>query len=84
LIPHEEDAPGAEIGRNVLSSLGDDGRPKLILWASGDFILPPKVGKRVAEVIGAPAPELIEGASHFLQEDKGEEIGARIAAWLSE
>jgi len=24
----------------------------------------------------------VEGASHFLQEDKGEEIGARVAEWL--
>jgi hypothetical protein len=25
----------------------------------------------------------VQGASHFLQEDRGEEIGARIAEWLT-
>jgi len=29
-----------------------------------------------------PEPQIVEGASHFLQEDRGEEIGNRIGAWL--
>jgi pimeloyl-ACP methyl ester carboxylesterase len=36
----------------------------------------------MAELINAPAPEIIENASHFLQEDAGEQLGARIAEWL--
>ena len=38
--------------------------------------------KRFAQAIGRDEPEVIEGASHFLQEDAGERIGARIADWL--
>lgn len=83
LIPHEPDAPGAATGRRVLDALGKDDRPKLLLWAEDDFIIPPKTGKKLAERIGAPEPELIPNASHFIQEDQGERIGRRIAEWLT-
>ena len=82
LIPLEEDAPGAEAGRRVLAALGELDRPKLVLWADQDPVLPVKVGARFAEVVGAPEPEVIPEASHFLQEDQGELIGRRIAEWL--
>jgi haloalkane dehalogenase len=84
LIPLEPDAPGARTGREVLEALGTDGRPKLVLWGDSDPILPiDRVGERVAERIGAPPPEPVSGASHFLQEDAGERIGRRIAEWLA-
>ena len=57
-------------------------RPKLHLWADSDPIIPFKVGERFAAAINAEPPEKIENASHFLQEDAGEQIGARIADWL--
>jgi haloalkane dehalogenase len=60
-----------------------DARPKLLIWADGDPIIPPAVGERMAEMLGAEAPTLIPDASHFLQEDGGEELGRRIAAWVS-
>jgi pimeloyl-ACP methyl ester carboxylesterase len=56
--------------------------PKLVLWADKDPILTAETGRRFAAAIGAPEPEFVENASHFLQEDAGEEIGQRIAAWL--
>jgi pimeloyl-ACP methyl ester carboxylesterase len=40
------------------------------------------VGERFCEAIGREGPRVIEGASHFLQEDRGEEIGRLIADWL--
>ena len=60
----------------------EDDRPILSLWADSDPIIPPQVGARFCEAIGAPEPRIIEGASHFLQEDQGEQIGALIADWL--
>jgi pimeloyl-ACP methyl ester carboxylesterase len=44
--------------------------------------MPPVVGEKFAAAIGAPAPEPVPDASHFLQEDQGERIGRRIAEWL--
>ena len=84
LIPQTPDAPGAEAGARVLRALKQDRRPTLMLWADSDPILPPQTGERFAAAIGQQPPRAIEGASHFLQEDKGAEIGALIAEWLQQ
>jgi haloalkane dehalogenase len=83
MIPHEPEAPGAAAGRRVLSSLSEDKRPTLMLWADSDPVLPLSTGEQFAAAIGRPSPHVIESASHFLQEDKGPEIGALIADWLT-
>jgi haloalkane dehalogenase len=85
MIPLTPDAPGAEAGQRVLAALRDDERPVLMLWADSDPILTVDTGRRFAEAIGHDPDEMviIENASHFLQEDAGEEIGQRIADWLT-
>ena len=83
MIPLTPDAPGAEAGQRVLDALAADERPKLVLWADRDPILTLETGRRFAERVGAGEPIVIENASHFLQEDAGEEIGAHIARWLT-
>jgi haloalkane dehalogenase len=82
LIATSPDAPGAEAGRRTLEALPRLDVPKLVLWADKDPVLTFETGTRFAAAIGAPEPEPVENASHFLQEDAGEEIGQRIAAWL--
>jgi haloalkane dehalogenase len=82
LIPRSPDEPGAAAGQRVQDALREDRRPKLILWADSDPILPPNVGERFAAAVGGPPPRTIEGASHFLQEDHGPLIGSLIADWL--
>jgi pimeloyl-ACP methyl ester carboxylesterase len=42
-----------------------------------------ETGRRFAEALGAEPPQVIADASHFLQEDAGAEIGAKIADWLT-
>ena len=85
MIPLSPDAPGAEAGQRVLEAMREDERPVLMLWADSDPILSLRTGRRFAEAIGHDPDEIvvIENASHFLQEDAGEEIGERIAAWLT-
>jgi haloalkane dehalogenase len=83
MIPRTPDAPGAAAGQRVQDALARDDRRKLILWADCDPILPAHVGERFAAAIGGPKPRVIEDASHFLQEDKGAEIGGLIADWLT-
>jgi haloalkane dehalogenase len=83
LIPRAPEEPGAAAGQRVQDSLREDKRPKLVLWADSDPILPPNVGERFAEAVGAPPPRPIEDASHFLQEDQGPAIGGLIADWLT-
>jgi haloalkane dehalogenase len=83
LIPQEPDAPGAAEGRATLEALREDPRPKLVLWADSDPVLPVQTGERVAESIGAGGIDhVVADAGHFLQEDQGERIGATIADWL--
>lgn len=83
MLPTTPDAPGAAAGKRVLEALRSDDRPKLHLWADADPVIPFHVGERFAAAINAEPPEKIENASHFLQEDAGEQIGERIAAWLA-
>ena len=83
MLPTSPEMPGAAAGKRVLEALREDPRPKLHLWADSDPIIPFHVGERFAAAINADPPEKIENASHFLQEDAGEQIGARIAGWLS-
>jgi haloalkane dehalogenase len=83
LIPRTPDSPGAAAGQRVLESLKDDRRPTLMLWADSDPVLPLSVGEHFAATIGREINHVIEDASHFLQEDRGPEIGRLIADWLS-
>ena len=84
MLPTSPDMPGAAAGKRALEALRTDERPKLHLWADSDPIIPFKVGERFAAAINADPPEKIENASHFLQEDAGEQIGDRIAEWLGD
>ncbi len=83
LIPFSPDAPGAKEGRDTLHALRADERPTLILWGDSDPVLPLSVAESFAGAIGRPPPRAIADAGHFLQEDKGPEIGAIVAEWLS-
>lgn len=83
MLPTSPDAPGAHAGQRVLEALRSDARPKLLLWADSDPVIPLNTGHRFAEVLGTELDHVIADASHFLQEDAGREIGAHIADWLS-
>jgi haloalkane dehalogenase len=83
LVPQTPDAPGAAAGERVVQALREDRRPTLILWGDSDPVLPPSVGERFASSIGRPPPRVIEGGGHFLQEDRGPELGAIVAEWLT-
>ncbi len=54
-----------------------------MLWGDSDPVLPLSVAENFAGAIGKPTPRTIEDAGHFLQEDKGPEIGAIVAEWLT-
>ena len=83
ILPLSPDDPGAAAGQRVLDALRGDPRPKLVLWADSDPVLPLETGRRFAAALGAEVDHVIAGASHFLQEDAGPEIGCLIAEWLA-
>ncbi len=83
ILPLDPQDPGAAEGERTLRALQAAPRPTLVLWGAEDPVLPLDAGRALAGALGAPPPEPIAGASHFVQEDAGAEIGRRIVAWLS-
>jgi haloalkane dehalogenase len=83
LIPTAPEAPGAAAGARVLEALRSDTRPRLMLWADSDPVIPLATGRRFATALGGEIDHVIADAGHFLQEDASPLIGETIAAWLS-
>ena len=84
MLPTSPDMPGAQAGQDTLDKLAASDLPTLMLWADSDPVLTLDTGRRFAKAINRPEPEVITDASHFLQEDQGEKIGARIVSWLAD
>jgi len=85
LVPTEVDHPSAAKMLEVREELTRWERPALVLFSDSDPIFSPAHAERLAERIpGAGPAEIVQGAGHFLQEDKGEEIAERIVGFLAE
>jgi haloalkane dehalogenase len=84
LVPDGPEHPSAASMLEVREKLRAWSRPALVFFGDSDPIFSPRVAERFAELIpGAELQAPLAGAGHFLQEDAGEEVGRRIAAWLS-
>ncbi len=84
LVPTELAHPSAEAMLRVREALGRWEKPALVLFSDSDPIFSPRAAERLATRLpGALGPEIVVGAGHFLQEDKGAEIGARIARFVA-
>jgi haloalkane dehalogenase len=69
----------------VADALAGWEKPALVCFSDSDPIFTPKAGQRMVDRIpGAGELRVIEGASHFLQEDKGEAIAGEINSFLAE
>jgi haloalkane dehalogenase len=85
IVPLNSDDVGAAQMMAVRERLESWTNPTQVLFSTADPVFVPKVGERfVARIPGATELELVEGAGHFLQEDAGEEVGERIAAFLGD
>jgi len=85
LVPTEIDHPSAAKMLEVREALTRWERLVLVLFSDSDPIFSPEAAERMAARIpGAGPAEIIEGAGHFLQEDKGEEIAVRIVRFLTD
>ena len=84
LVPMHEGDPGAAEMIEVREQLNRWDKPALVAFSDSDPIFPQDAGRRLAERIPGAVPfEAVAGAGHFLQEDKGEEVGQIVAAFLS-
>ena len=85
LVPTELEHPSAAKMLEVRAGLERWDRPTLVLFSDSDPIFSPAAAERMASRIpGAGPAEIVAGAGHFLQEEKGEEIAARIVRFLAE
>jgi haloalkane dehalogenase len=84
LVPIEEDATGAEEMREVADALSRWDKPALVAFSDSDPVFPyPRSGERFVEWIPTVSEQVkIEGAAHFLQEDRGEQIAGEIVRFL--
>jgi len=85
LVPTEIDHPSAAKMLEVRAGLESWERPALVLFSDSDPIFSTVAAEHLAARIpGAGPAETIAGASHFLQEEKGEEIADRILRFLAD
>ena len=82
-VPTAGDHPNAAKMIAVRDALRSLDRPALVLFGARDAIFTRRAAEAMAELLpGAELDPPVEGAGHFLQEDRGTEIGKRIADWL--
>jgi len=80
LVPIDEGDPGVEEMRAVTDALSRWEKPALVAFSDSDPVFPyPKSGQAFVDLIpGAGEQVKIEGAAHFLQEDRGEDIAGHL------
>ena len=84
LVPLSEDEPGVKEMREVTDALSQWDKPALVAFSDTDPVFPyPKAGEVFTDLIPTAGEQVrIEGAAHFLQEDRGLEIAdAMLAAF---
>ncbi|MBA2293977.1 MAG: alpha/beta fold hydrolase [Actinobacteria bacterium] len=83
LVPTETGHPSAAAMVEVRGRLARWEKPALVLFSDSDRVFSPEHAERLAQHIpGALPAEIVAGGGHFLQEDCGEAVGARIARFV--
>ena len=82
LVPLGPDEPGVTEMLATRDALASWDKPALIAFSDTDPVFPyPKAGERFTELIPTAGEQIrVEGAAHFLQEDRGTEIADAILA----
>lgn len=85
LVPLTEDGPGAPEMRAVMDELSRWEKPALVMFSDSDPVFPyPRSGEVFSNLLPTAGEQVrIEGAAHFLQEDRGDEIGRRVAEFAA-
>ncbi len=84
LAPTAPDDPSAAALLDVSERLRRWDKPALVLFSDSDPIFSGTESELIAEVLpDAELADPLRGAGHFLQEDRGAEIGQRVVAWLT-
>ena len=83
MVPTEPEHPNTAPMNKVRDALRRWDKPALVVWGAEDTILPDGIARAMVELIpGARGPVLLGGASHFLQEDRPDEVADAIRGLL--
>ncbi|ORA22656.1 alpha/beta hydrolase [Mycobacterium angelicum] len=85
LVPISEDSPGVTEMLAVSDALSRWNKPALIAFSDTDPVFPyPKSGQNFCDLIPSAGEQVrIEGAAHFVQEDRGEQLAAELLSLLA-
>jgi haloalkane dehalogenase len=82
-VPIEPEHPNNAPLMAIRQALASWEKPALVLFGDSDLIFAPEIAEGIAEWIpGAMPHELVVNAGHFVQEDAGEEVAARVVEFL--
>jgi haloalkane dehalogenase len=85
LVATSADHPSGPAMLVVRDRLRELDRPALVLFSDSDPIFSRQAAELMSEILmNADLDPPVEGAGHFLQEDRGEVLGKRIASWLAQ
>jgi haloalkane dehalogenase len=84
IVPTSDEDVGASEMRAVSDALSQWDKPALVAFSDSDPVFPfPRSGQVFCDLIpGAGEQVRIEGAAHFLQEDRGERIAEHVLEFL--
>jgi haloalkane dehalogenase len=85
IVPTSDGDTGAAEMREVADALSRWDKPVLVAFSDQDPVFPfPRAGEAFTSLIPAAAEQVkIEGAAHFLQEDRGERIAEEMLRFMS-
>jgi haloalkane dehalogenase len=85
IVPTSDEMAGATEMRAVSDALSRWDKPALVAFSDSDPVFPfPRSGEVFAELIPTAGEQVrIEGAAHFLQEDRGQEIADEMISFMS-
>jgi haloalkane dehalogenase len=85
LVPTSGDAVGAKEMRAISDELSRWNKPALVAFSDMDPVFPyPRAGQAFCDLIPTAGAQVkIEGASHFLQEDRGERLAREVLTLLA-
>lgn len=84
LVPIDEGNPAAAKMGEIADELRTWDKPCLVAFSDSDPVFPfPKAGEMFTDAIPTAGEQVkIEGAAHFLQEDRGEKIAEEVLSFL--
>ncbi len=82
IIPTSAEEPGAREMTETLGALARWDKPALVMFSDQDPIFPVAAGRRFQQLIPGAQFKVIEGAGHFLQEEKGEAIATEMLSFM--